>query len=193
MNINGYRKNGIVLIDNWLPEFDVSAHYSVDIKASCDDIYASARRLDVTPSPIVKALFSIRSFPAFFRSRKNSRPLGFTLDGLLKNGFILLEENPPHEIVLGVVGQFWRLSGGIQRMDAQQYAAFHEEGFAKAVWNFHLLQASDGKTILSTETRVLCTNAASKRKFIPYWTLVAPFSGLIRREMLRTIKRQVER
>ena len=59
---------------------------------------------------------------------------------------------------------------------------------AKMAFNFRL----DGST-LSTETRVLLTDAASRRKFRAYWTLIRPFSGLIRRVWLRAIAHRAAR
>jgi hypothetical protein len=40
---------------------------------------------------------------------------------------------------------------------------------------------------------VLCGDTASRRKFLAYWFFVGPFSALIRRVMLRTIRRAVEK
>jgi hypothetical protein len=47
-------------------------------------------------------------------------------------------------------------------------------------------------TVLSTETRVLATDAAARRRFRRYWLAIRPFSGLIRRVWLRAIKRRAE-
>ena len=46
---------------------------------------------------------------------------------------------------------------------------------------------------LSTETRVVTTDAATRRTFARYWLVVRTGSGLIRREMLRELKRRAER
>ena len=47
--------------------------------------------------------------------------------------------------------------------------------------------------VLSTETRIQYFGAAARRKFRLYWTLVGPFSGLIRRALLRGVRQQAER
>jgi len=65
-------------------------------------------------------------------------------------------------------------------------------GTAKAAWNFTVKPCADGTTELRTETRVLCADAATRRRFRTYWTLVAPFSGLIRREMLAAFRSAAE-
>jgi hypothetical protein len=50
-----------------------------------------------------------------------------------------------------------------------------------------------GRTVLTTETRVACGDPASRAKFRAYWTVVRPFSGLIRILMLRAVRRECER
>jgi hypothetical protein len=45
---------------------------------------------------------------------------------------------------------------------------------------------------LSTETRVQATDAMSRRQFLRYWRIIGPFSGLVRRDLLRRIKREAE-
>jgi len=47
-------------------------------------------------------------------------------------------------------------------------------------------------TILSTETRVTCGDAASRRKFLLYWSVIRPFSGLIRILLLRALRDAAE-
>ena len=64
----------------------------------------------------------------------------------------------------------------------------------KAVWNFSLSDGTvSGATLLKTETRVLCLDEASRRRFRLYWSVVGFFSGIIRREILRVIKNSAER
>ena len=53
--------------------------------------------------------------------------------------------------------------------------------------------AAGGATRLTTETRVLCADAGSRRRFRVYWAVVRPGSGLIRRMMLRAVRREAER
>jgi len=64
-----------------------------------------------------------------------------------------------------------------------------ETVLARAVWNFTGQEAAAGRTLLSTETRIVCGDAASRRKFRLYWLVVRPFSGLSRLLMLRAVRR----
>ena len=61
----------------------------------------------------------------------------------------------------------------------------------KIFWNFYFKSVADNETIVSTETRILCVNAKVKRLFSVYWFFVRPFSGLIRIEILRLLKKKL--
>lgn len=93
-----------------------------------------------------------------------------SLPGFIKNiGFAYLEEDLYKEFVI----------------DASQPNI-------KIIWNFHFQEEENNKTIVSTETRILCLSKRSKFFFSIYWFFIKPFSGIIRREMLRLIKEKVE-
>lgn len=174
-----------MLIDEFLPTFDVAERYRVNVSASPDKVYAAARRMDISDATLTRWLFRLRGIPASSK---------FTREDFIKMRFVLLGEKPEDEILLGLVGRFWTASGGLRRVNVEEYRRFSEPGYAKAAWNFHLVpQADNTTTILETETRVYCTDDTSRRKFRLYWTLIGAFSGLIRREILQSIKRSAER
>jgi DNA-binding transcriptional regulator LsrR (DeoR family) len=83
---------------------------------------------------------------------------------------------------------------GIAVGGGEDFAAFDQAGYAKMAANFRLVPLAGGRAIqLSTETRVVCTDAASARRFARYWWLIRPASGAIRRSWLAAIKRRAER
>jgi site-specific recombinase XerD len=47
-------------------------------------------------------------------------------------------------------------------------------------------------TVLSTETRIKCVGRAALWKFRFYWSLVGPFSGLMRKAILKQVKTEAE-
>ena len=71
--------------------------------------------------------------------------------------------------------------------------AFDEPGQAKAAWNFRVIPEGDDRTFVSTETRVLVPDEASRRSFVLYWAAIGPFSAVIRKQALSLIKREAER
>jgi len=68
---------------------------------------------------ITRALYAVRALPSFpARPRETWRHFRdelfrqrFTLDGMLSEGFALLEERPGEELVVGTVARFWRARG----------------------------------------------------------------------------------
>jgi hypothetical protein len=180
------------LIDEFMPVYDVSEYHETPIRAPIERVYATLRTEDLGDSRVVRLLLRLRSLPAVLTNRRAERTPALNLDAILKGGFVLLGERPPNEIALGLAGRFWALSGGRCRLNAEEFRSFDLPGYAKAVWNFSLVEESDEVTRLATETRVQCLDDSSRRRFRIYWALIAPFSGLIRHEVLRAIRRRAE-
>jgi hypothetical protein len=115
-----------------------------------------------------------------------------TLDDLVRGGFVWLGEDPGRELVLGVIGAFWRPKGGVRRIEPGEFVAFDEPGWAKAAWNFRLIADGDERTFVTTETRVRVPDEPSRKKFLLYWAAIGPFSGVVRRQALSLIKTDAE-
>lgn len=182
-----------MLIDEQMPRWDFVERHETVVRAPPERVWMAMRTMDLSRSPIVRVLFGLRSLPALFSRKRRERALGATFDGLLRSGFVLLAEKPREEVVLGLVGRFWRPTGNLVRVDPSEFRTFGRPGMTVAAWNFTLAPDSSGGVRLATETRVRCTDAASRRAFGRYWAVVGPFSGLIRAEMLRAIRRAAER
>lgn len=179
-----------MMIDRFLPQYQVSSRHRTLVRAPAQQVYQALFAIDPYDSWPTKILFALRGLPNLFRRRRQPRPK-VTLEQAMQTGFILLGQEPDREVLLGLVGQFWKPSGGLQRLDTDGFAAFAAPGFAKAVWSFALIPLENG-TMVETQTRVYCTDEGSLRRFRAYWALVGPFSGLIRMELLRLLRRYVE-
>ncbi|HET7234139.1 MAG TPA: hypothetical protein VFJ16_29265 [Longimicrobium sp.] len=181
-----------MLIDEWMPVFDAHERHETRIRAPREQVWAQVRRLDFGRPPVVRALMALRTLPALLTrgGREKARDAAEG-GGVLRAGFVLLGERVGDELLLGVAGQFWKPLGNITRVRADELRDFNRPGFATATWNFTLREDGDA-VILATETRVRCTDEASRRAFLRYWRIVGPFSALIRMELLRSIRRAVE-
>ena len=171
-----------MLIDEFLPSYDVSARYEIDVHAAISEVYLAARFLDMSSSKVVRWLYRLRGLPQG----------NLTLDGMLKWGFVLLADKPSHELVFGLLGRFWAFSPQIQRVNADAFTKFGRPGFAKAVGNIAFIAQGDGSVRVTTETRIHCPDDATRRCFRLYWLFIGPFSGIIRKEWLRLIKQRAE-
>jgi hypothetical protein len=169
-----------VLLDDVMPAYDVVERHALDVAAPPERVYAALRAIDFGASPVIRVLWRLRSL---------GRELTMTFDDLARFGFVVVADQPPRELVLGLLAQPWRLDGGIVRATAAEWCAFERDDFAKIAWSFWLDELADGTTALATETRVRCTDDASRRKFRWYWLVIGPFSGWIRREALRLVER----
>lgn len=96
--------------------------------------------------------------------------------------------------MFGLAGRFWRPDGDLRRIvDRAAFEAFAEDGCVKAAWNLAIASERAGGCELTTETRIQSFGAAARRRFRLYWFFVRPFSGALRRSLLRGVKRQAER
>ena len=175
-----------MLIDEFMPVYDFSERHETTIRASTEKVYAAVNETNLTDSWLIWGLFALRGLGW------SSASSNLTLRDMTKDRFVILGEKPNEEILLGIAGKFWTLTGNLQKIDAGNFKQFSEKGFAKAVWTFSI-DEQDGKTRLATETRIQCLDQEARKSFALYWTIVEPFSGLIRQEMLRLIKEKAER
>ena len=171
-----------MLIHKALPRYDEREYHQIEISGDRTEVYQTVRALDFSDSLLIRTLFRLRGLPA----------TATNLDGLLQVGFLLVDEIPDEEFVLGRVGKFWTVRAHIRQLDAVQYGEFSQRGYAKLAWNFAIRESPPGLVRLSTETRIVCTDDHSKSRFKLYWFLIGRFSGLTRKEMLRVVKRKIE-
>jgi len=170
----------LTLLDDWLPDYRFSEHHDLHVDRPVDRVYDAIFTANLARSRIVRALLAARGM----RPRST-----ITLEDMTDAGFVVLDERRNDEIVIGVVGRFWTIRGGLERVDAAGFRDFSRPGYAKAATNF--LVGTDGTgTRLSTETRVRCTDRSAERAFGRYWRLIGPFSGIIRQRWLATIARE---
>ena len=183
-----------MLIDSFAPKPDAAETHRIAIDAPTDLVYRALWNADVGNSLVIKSLMGLRSLPEFVLRRRHlpARNQKISLQTLIDSGFGLLIEEPGREIVLGVTGKFWRPTGNLLPFDRDSFNHPVPPDVARAVWNFSLDEIARGHTLLSTQTRVNCGDDASRRKFLAYWFFVRPFSGLIRRVMLKAVKRACE-
>lgn len=183
-----------MLIDSFAPTPDAVETHRIEIAASCEAVYQALWTADLGRSLVVKGLLALRSLPEVVLHPRHRRRLSqpVTLHTVMAAGFGRLAEAPGREVVLGVVGRFWRPAGTLVPFRPENFLGPVPPGLARAVWNFAVQEGEAGHTVLSTETRVVCGDARSRRKFRLYWLVVRPFSGLIRLLMLRAVRQACE-
>lgn len=183
-----------MLIDSFAPKFDANEIHRIAIDAPRQTVYEALWTTDLGNSLLIKLLLFLRSLPRLIADHGESLPREreITLQTLIDSGFGLLSEKQSEEIVLGVTGRFWRPTGNLAKFNRTDFDVPVPLGLARGVWNFSVSDSKEGGTVLQTETRVVCGDASSRQKFLAYWFVVRPFSGLIRLIMLRNVRRVAE-
>ena len=167
-------------IEDFLPEYDTAHSHQIRVDAPPTAVRRALLELNLADDIVVGSLLRLRGLP-----RRAT-----TWSGLQDIGFVHLA-NEPDELVLGIVGKFWTITGNLVAVDAARFQEHGEPGYAKAVWNFTIFQDGEG-TRLGTETRVLCSDDASRARFRRYWRVVGPLSGLIRKRILKQVSKTLE-
>ena len=139
--------------------------HAVPARGSAASLDGALREVTFGEVPLVRALVFARGLGL---PRRDHR----IVDAIRRRATVV--EDEPGHIAVRLEGQFWRLHG------------HGPEPPATATLSFH---AADG--LLATETRVQVP-AASRARFVRYWRVVRPFSGLIRSQVLQAAKRRAE-
>ncbi|MDH3492628.1 MAG: hypothetical protein OEM82_03695 [Acidobacteriota bacterium] len=170
-----------MIIDELLPDYDVSDRYHIDIDALPEDVWQALWTSNLCESPVVSWLFWLRGLPSS----------NLTLSDISELKFKIIGEEKEKEVVFGLIGEFWSPRGSLQDFDPGKFKEFDTIGFAKCAWSFSL-EPTDSGTKLTTETRVQVLGKTSREHFDIYWAFVRPFSGWTRKEILATVKRKSE-
>lgn len=183
-----------MLIEQYLPTFDVRDYHELAVQGEPERAYAALRSVDFNRSSLVRALFAVRTLPSRLLSRgvKPAPQLASFLETAVALGWVIFEELPGRELVAGAITQPWASVVRFVGLPAPEFVAFAEPGFAKIVWTLGVQPRAAGSCVLSTETRVLTTDAASRRKFRRYWFVFSPGIRLIRHAALNLAKRDLE-
>jgi hypothetical protein len=163
-------------LDDVLPSFDFRERHAIGITAPPERVFEALRAVTLDDMPAVRLLVRLRGIRA-----RSDQPLL----AQMHRRFGIVAEHPGSELVLASIGQPWKLRGGDS--PRAELRTFDAAGYAKMALAF----AFDGD-VLSTETRVLLTDPASRRRFRLYWLVIRPFSGFTRRRWLGAVKRRAE-
>ncbi|UXN07985.1 hypothetical protein [Bartonella sp. HY761] len=187
------------LIDKYLPDFQFEEVHAIEIHAPRQKIFSALQHYNAQDDWLIASFIALREIPLRVlhacKLLKDVSPTPFSLDK-----FTLLETLENNQIAFGLVGKFWQAHYGLEMIDdGGTFCAFDKPSSAKLVLQFKINDQDADKTplcqnrfTLQTKTRVFCPDGESKRRFAPYWNLIRPVSGLIRKRMLKAIKQQSE-
>jgi len=170
------------MLEQTMPVFHFHERHSRWINASPEQVWQGLTTLTLDQLTLTRALVAIRHIRA--HAATPAKPL-FT-DGPVR----MFEITPAAYAVGGVVARPWQhRPARADIASLEEFARFAEPGWTKYLTDFHL-QPCNGGVQLTTETRGYSTDSRARRRFAVYWALIRPASGLVRRDMLATVRRR---
>jgi len=186
-----------LLIDEALPTYDVTQRRHAVVDATPDAAYDALLKLDLTRLGFwPRLLGDVRMVPETLASSlrgeaPQASPSTMTFaDVRAQPGWMVLGERPGDEYVIGAVGRFWRAE--IEWLDVapEAFADFDRPGYAKLAIGLSVRPYGSDRSLVTYEARTATTDAASRRRFEWYWTLIGPFAGYLMGRVLATLQRQ---
>jgi hypothetical protein len=182
------------LIDTFLPHHQFSERHQTTVRCQPGKLLDIIQNFRPARDRLGGAAMSIRQFPArlmhWLAPSRRPPPKPFT-----PANFIPLGRDGDREIVGGLVGKFWEIWSGdfglLAVAGPVEFLACNPPNTAKLVIGFAAEPAGEA-TLLTTETRVYCPDRYSLLMFTPYWLLIRPVSGLLRRRALSAIRKIAE-
>jgi len=171
------------------PRYRIAASRLVN--APADRVWDALLALPMGALPVGFALTVLRHLPAVLANTEQRVRASDTFLAATPIPVVFAER--PRVVISAGPSQAWKWRGGATPpvVDAQHFADWADAGWIKVAMEFRL-DAVDGGTRLSTETRVTPTDPTTARRFAPYWWAIRLGSTLIRREVIAAVARRAE-
>jgi hypothetical protein len=184
-----------LIIDALLPRWDAQLAEHAIVHAPPAATYRAARELDFVTihTPLLDAAMWLRGLPGRITGTEPPPPprlVPAEQTGALP-GWVMLGEQPGHELTFGAIGRFWTPSIEWRDVPPADFAAFAEPGWGKIAVAFVVSPYGTG-SLLTYECRTLTGDAVSRARFLRYWQVVRPFAAHIFRATVGTVRRAAE-
>ncbi|MBB2188385.1 hypothetical protein HLH34_00180 [Gluconacetobacter azotocaptans] len=175
-------RTGGVAVHSLVPHADFRERHRIRIHAPPSVIMAEVEKFRIRDDPLARRALWLRELPG--RLLHKARRKTFDLDD-----FTCLGKPDPLTLAYGLVGAFWEADYGLVACDsAAAFTHNRDSDVCKLLLTFTVTPVSDRTSYLTTETLVSCPSPEARRRFAPYWYLIRPVSGLLRRRLLRIIR-----
>ena len=174
------------LLDSLLEKHDLRTMHGRGVDATVEEVAAAIRTTSIDDARLARSLMGVRTLGRSLRHRAG--PIAEHGDG--EAGFLQVASSPT-EIVVGFAGRPWPGGAALPPFATPaEWRSFVPTDSVKVALSIRCGVANYG-TLLVTETRILCGDAA-RRPFGRYWMLIRPGSDLVRGSLLRAIARTAE-
>lgn len=181
-------------IDAFMPQYDFHERHEIVVHATPSAVREAFERVSFADIGVMQTLGTIRAIAMGHlraQAAQGASPALPIVEMIRspRSGFFPLEDKPT-EFVFGLAGQPWTNRG--VRLRPDEFRNWAPPGNVKIAANFLIEDAGANRTRVVTETRVLATDDAARRKMARYWALIYPGSGMIRGSLLAAIRERAE-
>ncbi len=153
----------VTRLDAFVPVYQFSESHTTRVAAPPERTYAAVKAVTAGEIVLFRTLIWIRRFgrsgPEDIFNAPDRMPI---LEVATRTSFLLLEEKPNRELVVGTIVLAPPSVRG-DRLTPDVFKGLDAPGFAKAVMNFRVEPDGRGGSVLTTETRVFATDATALR------------------------------
>jgi hypothetical protein len=178
-------------LDEVIPNPQHRMRHARAVRAAPGVVWDELHGVTMSALPLTWTLEAIRLMPARLFGKKQPRLAGRSFLEATPIPILFCEQ--PSIVISGGLSQAWRMFGGSAppQLDAAALRAWSQPGWIKVGMEFRLEPTRAG-TLLSTETRIVAMDQATRRAFSAYWFFIRLGSAASRREVLRTVAKRAE-
>lgn len=182
------------LLESIMPAYDVQEVHAAHVDATPANTFAAILAVTPNETALARPLLWMRTLPARMGGGGRIDDARWNQPFLSLPGTAILGRVPDREIVVGLIGQFWRLGPGerVTVLSREHFVAFNRAGFAVSTLSFHVDAEGSGSRV-TTITRVRTTDPGARRAFQRYWRVIGTGSAVLRRTWLHAVKTRAER
>ena len=173
-------------IDALMPEYSFREYHAVQVQASPNHVMQAMHQVSISDIPTVRFLLRMRELVGGKRedidhSRQNKT---FPESQSKQDSGFFADAN---EFVSGKIMKSWASAIPPHITTAEQFISFKDSGYVKVAFNFYVKSIGNGKTLLSTETRIYANDDRARNNFSRYWRIIYPGSAITRRLWLDAV------
>lgn len=177
-------------LDEFIPTWDARERHAVTVRAPASVVYGVVKQFELRSILPVRAIFALRErMMGATPATPKRQPF---IDEAREMGWRCLVERTGELYVAGSACRPWLADVAFTPVEADRFRDFAEPGQVKIAWSIETRDRGDGRSELATETRVVATDAESRRRFLEYWRWARFGIHPIRWLLLPGIRRQAE-
>jgi len=180
------------LLDRFIPNPDVRERHEIEVRAPAPLVLDTARSIDLESIPAVRAIIRMRE-RLLGAKTVGPGPRKGLVESTRELGWGTLSDEPGRWFVAGATCQPWLADVVFTPVPREQFADYAEPNRVKITWTLEVEPLASDRTRFASETRVIATDPAARRRFLGYWRWARVGILAIRWLLLPAVRRGAER